>query len=224
MAKKSDKRKKPASRARSSKAKKKKSPAATAPTRKSGKKAARPVPKGSRKTARKPVRRPSRGPEFVLSLTRREGAPSVPTAQGLVKLFKLAWEIIPQHRRPTPSATEGARRMAVDVLVVDNGEIAALNVAHLKVPGPTDVLSFPMGEYDPERKAYNLGEIVVSHEVAKRESDARTITLNEELGRYCLHGFLHLLGYEDATETQRQEMFAIQEQALAGAASAGSRH
>ena len=101
-------------------------------------------------------------------------------------------------------------------MLVDDREIAAFNLSHLKHRGPTDVLSFPLGEFDPERRAYHLGEIVVSFETAHREAAARGLPYAEELSRYCVHGFLHLLGYTDDTEAQRREMFAIQEKIVAG--------
>ena len=92
--------------------------------------------------------------------------------------------------------------------------MASLNAAHLKLRGPTDVLAFYMGEPDPERRAFNLGEIVVSYETAQREAAARCIPVEEELSRYCLHGFLHLLGYDDHSKRARAAMFRVQEQAL----------
>jgi probable rRNA maturation factor len=155
--------------------------------------------------------RAAAAPPIKVMLTRRAGAPARPAGTELTKLFQRTWKLVPESRR---ADTLGQKRVAVDVLVIDDGEIAKLNVSHLKVRGPTDVLSFPMGEIDPERKAYHLGEVVVSYETARREAQSRKIPVEEELQRYCAHGFLHLLGYEDATHTQREEMFSIQEKAL----------
>lgn len=153
-------------------------------------------------------------PDFQVTLIRRDGAPPAPTRDALVKHFARTWNLVPKHRRPQSDEKSPARRIACDVLYVDDAEISGLNVTHLKVTGPTDVLSFPMGEYDPERRALNLGEIVVSFTTAAREAIERELSQEEELARYCIHGFLHLLGYEDATNTQREEMFEIQEEAL----------
>jgi probable rRNA maturation factor len=156
---------------------------------------------------------------FLISLTPSDGAPQRPTEKDLQGAFARAWMLVPTHRRPDVPAVY-LKRMAVDVLVVSDKEIAALNAAHLKHKGPTDVLSFPMGELDPERRAYNLGEIVVSFETANREATERRLAPEEELARYCVHGFLHLLGYEDETKQQRDAMFAVQEEAL-GARTSG---
>jgi probable rRNA maturation factor len=135
----------------------------------------------------------------------------MPSRATLARAFEAAWKLVPRARRPDPL---GKGAIALDLLIVPDREISELNVAHLKVRGPTDVLSFPMGEVDPERKAYNLGEIVVSHETAAREAAARKLPRDEELCRYCVHGFLHLLGYEDTTAAQRKAMFVVQEKAL----------
>jgi len=71
-----------------------------------------------------------------------------------------------------------------------------------------------MGEVDLERGAYHLGEIVVSFDTAVREAKTRGLTIENELSRYCVHGFLHLLGYDDQTPQQQKEMFQMQEKAL----------
>ena len=93
-------------------------------------------------------------------------------------------------------------------------EIAELNKKHMDHEGPTDVLSFPMSEFDPEREAFLLGEIVVSHQTARREADSRGLPFAEELCRYAVHGFLHLTGFDDDTPEKRSEMEALQEAVL----------
>jgi probable rRNA maturation factor len=103
----------------------------------------------------------------------------------------------------------------VDVLVMDDAEITRLNLAHRHAAGPTDVLAFPMGEPDLERRAFLLGEIAVSFETAAREAAARGLRRDEELARYVVHGFLHLLGYEDGPKARRRAMERVQERALA---------
>ncbi|MFH0939026.1 MAG: rRNA maturation RNase YbeY [Planctomycetota bacterium] len=154
----------------------------------------------------------SRAVLFQITLTRRSTAPKKLTRAKLLQLFKQAWNLIPNRR--CPDEFQGQTRVAVDVLIVDDKEIAALNVSHLKTRGPTDVLAFPMGEIDIERRAYHLGEIVVSFETAAREAAARKLNMEQELYRYCVHGFLHLLGYKDATTTQRKKLFMLQEKTL----------
>jgi len=153
----------------------------------------------------------SRTPRLLVTVSRAAKAPAAPTARTLTKLFMRALELAQQSRRLQRIC---AKRWVVDVHIVTDAHIASLNTRHLKVRGPTDVLAFTMGELDPERRALNLGEIVVSFETARREAGKRGIAIEEELGRYCLHGFLHLLGHEDNSRTARQAMFLVQEKAL----------
>jgi probable rRNA maturation factor len=99
-------------------------------------------------------------------------------------------------------------------MLEDDRRMAGLNADHLGCTGPTDVLSFPMGELDPEREAFFLGEIVVGFEIAEREARERGLTVENELARYAVHGFLHLLGFEDGTPERAREMEALQEEIL----------
>ncbi|HYG74948.1 MAG TPA: rRNA maturation RNase YbeY [Planctomycetota bacterium] len=129
----------------------------------------------------------------------------------LSELFARAWSLSAQ--RPD---TLMQKTLAVDVHLVDDEQISKLNQQHMKHAGPTDVLSFPLGEIDPEREAFHLGEIIVSLDTARREAAERKLPESEELNRYIVHGFLHLLGYDDDTAARRKAMFKVQEAALKG--------
>jgi len=131
-------------------------------------------------------------------------------AKALAHAFSAAWMLVPEGRRPELQKP----RIALDIHAVSDAEIAPLNWKFMKHKGATDVLSFPLGDFDPARRAYHLGEIIVSYDTAKREALERKLTNEEEFTRYCVHGFLHLLGYDDATTAQRKAMFAVQEKAL----------
>ena len=103
----------------------------------------------------------------------------------------------------------------VSIAFTDNRQIADLNRDYLNHEGPTDVISFPLaddGDPDPENI---LGEVVVSLEMARSEASARGIPLFEEVLRYCVHGLLHLLGFDDQTKREAQEMEKEQERIVA---------
>lgn len=148
--------------------------------------------------------------QMKVELTRRAGAPRRLSAAELSAVFLRAWDTIPVRRRPVFFA----RAISVNVLLVSDAEIAKLNVQHMRHAGATDVLSFPMGEIDPERGTFHAGDVVASFETAQREGKARGISVPEELMRYCVHGFLHCLGYEDSTPAKRRAMTTIQERTL----------
>ena len=89
----------------------------------------------------------------------------------------------------------------VDVSLVDNEQIHAINLEQRNIDAPTDVLSFPLGEngeYDqnPATGAYMLGDIVISMEKAKAQSEEFGHSLQREVGYLTVHSMLHLLGYD----------------------------
>ena len=89
----------------------------------------------------------------------------------------------------------------VDVSLVDNEQIHAINLEQRNIDAPTDVLSFPLGEdgvYDPNPAtgAYMLGDIVISLERAKAQAEEYGHTLQREVGYLTVHSMLHLLGYD----------------------------
>ncbi|MBE6883204.1 MAG: rRNA maturation RNase YbeY [Ruminococcaceae bacterium] len=92
----------------------------------------------------------------------------------------------------------------VSVSFVDNAQIAELNEKHMNRVGPTDVLSFPLGEngiYDTneETGAKMLGDIVISVEKAVEQAELYDHTLQREIGFLTVHSMLHLMGYDHET-------------------------
>lgn len=89
----------------------------------------------------------------------------------------------------------------VDVSLVDNEQIHAINREQRNIDAPTDVLSFPLGEdgvYDqnPATGAYMLGDIVISLERARDQAEEYGHTFQREVGYLTVHSMLHLLGYD----------------------------
>ena len=78
--------------------------------------------------------------------------------------------------------------------------IAELNKKFLLHPGPTDVISFPLGEEKME------GEIYVSLERAKAQAKEWGVSYRSEVHRLVAHGLLHLIGYDDATLREKKVM------------------
>ncbi len=98
----------------------------------------------------------------------------------------------------------------VSLAVVDDDAIAALNGRFLRTHTPTDVLAFAYGD-DADGVA---GEIVVSDETAARTARALGEPPERELLRYCVHGLLHLCGFDDATPRARRAMHAREDRFL----------
>ncbi|MGO1609523.1 rRNA maturation RNase YbeY [Agrococcus casei] len=108
----------------------------------------------------------------------------------------------------------------VSIVLVDAAAIEQLHVQWLDIPGPTDVLSFPMDELRPGSPEHPtppgmLGDIVLCPEVAAEQaSEAGHETMHEVL-LLTVHSTLHLLGYDHAEADEKREMFELQDRLLA---------
>ena len=90
-----------------------------------------------------------------------------------------------------------------------------LHMRWLELPGPTDVMSFPMDELRPgtpdhETPAGTLGDIVICPQVAAKQALQAGHSAVEEMLLLTTHGILHLLGYDHAEPQEKEEMFALQ--------------
>ncbi|WP_226346061.1 rRNA maturation RNase YbeY [Agilicoccus flavus] len=99
--------------------------------------------------------------------------------------------------------------------LVDEGAMEVLHVQWMDLPGPTDVMSFPMDELRPGRDGQTptegvLGDVVLCPSVAQRQAREAGHTLAEELLLLTTHGILHLLGYDHAEPDEEKEMFELQ--------------
>ncbi len=91
----------------------------------------------------------------------------------------------------------------LSVIVVDAAAMEQLHMQWMDLPGPTDVMSFPMdelrpGKEDDEPAQGLLGDIVLCPEVAKSQGEEAPTkhSMDEELQLLTVHGVLHLLGYD----------------------------
>ena len=103
----------------------------------------------------------------------------------------------------------GQMNGSVNIMFINDPEMAEMNLAYLNHTGPTDVLAFEDG--DIEDNQLILGDIAVSVDTAQRISYKKNMTYENELILYALHGLLHLLGFEDKTPDERKKMEDIQE-------------
>ena len=108
----------------------------------------------------------------------------------------------------------------LSISLVDPQEIAALHEQWMDLPGPTDVLSFPMDELRvpaPGRPAEPgvLGDIVLCPQVAAEQAVTAGHSTDAELELLLTHGLLHLLGHDHAEPDEHAVMFALQDRLLA---------
>ncbi len=103
--------------------------------------------------------------------------------------------------------------------LVDEAAMETLHVQWMDLPGPTDVMSFPMDELRPGREGSDpaegvLGDVVLCPSVAAKQAREAGHATEEELLLLTTHGILHLLGYDHATPEEEKEMFELQRQLL----------
>lgn len=107
----------------------------------------------------------------------------------------------------------------ISVTIVDNKEIHSINLKHRGIDRPTDVLSFPLIDFDKEAlpddgtKIY-LGDIIISIEKAAEQAKEYGHSLEREIGFLTAHSMLHLLGYDHMTSEEEKIMFKKQEEIL----------
>lgn len=97
---------------------------------------------------------------------------------------------------------EGAPAEAeLSLVFCEDDFIHTLNRDYRGKDSPTDVLSFTQ---DPDSGL--LGDVVISVPTSARQAEARGHALEQEVEWLFLHGVLHLLGYDDDTDEQAEEM------------------
>lgn len=114
----------------------------------------------------------------------------------------------------------------ISIMLTDNEGIRTLNNMHRNIDRATDVLSFPMFEYDEDGNIIEdyaefnemgelcLGDIVISLERAAEQAEEYGHSFEREVGFLTVHSMLHLLGYDHMTPEDEEEMFGYQREIL----------
>jgi len=107
----------------------------------------------------------------------------------------------------------------MSILFVDEDAMEKLHVQWLDLPGPTDVMSFPMDELTPGSADTPtaeglLGDVVLCPSVAAKQAAEAGHSAVEEMLLLTVHSILHLLGYDHMEEDERTEMFDLQRKLL----------
>jgi probable rRNA maturation factor len=121
------------------------------------------------------------------------------------------------------------RLAELSIVLLDPDAMAALHSQWLDVPGPTDVLAFPMDAADGRLERSDpsappptdegtadavLGDVVLCPAVAAKQAATAGHSTEAELHVLCTHGILHLLGYDHAEPDEEREMFELQARLL----------
>ena len=90
----------------------------------------------------------------------------------------------------------------IEVALVDDETLAELHGRYLDDPSVTDVMAFELGE----EGGGPLGEIYVSVDRAEIVAGRRGSSWERELTLYLVHGALHLCGFNDLEDADREAM------------------
>jgi probable rRNA maturation factor len=104
------------------------------------------------------------------------------------------------------------------VVLADDAEQRRLNRQWRGIDQPTNVLAFPgwdPGAPLPGDAPLLLGDVVLAFETVMREAAEQHKTVADHLSHLVVHGVLHLLGYDHATEPEAAAMESIEKSVLA---------
>jgi probable rRNA maturation factor len=107
-----------------------------------------------------------------------------------------------------------ASESELSILLTDDARLQALNQKYLGIDAPTDVLSFPASETDPETGAPYLGDILISVPRAQAQAEAAGHPVEAEVQLLVVHGVLHLLGHDHARADEKARMWKAQAEIL----------
>jgi probable rRNA maturation factor len=96
------------------------------------------------------------------------------------------------------------------IVLTDDAQLHELNLEYLGVDAPTDVLSFPADEEDPETGVRYLGDILISIPRATQQAQAAGHPVEAEVQLLVVHGTLHLLGHDHAEAGEKARMWKAQ--------------
>ncbi len=108
----------------------------------------------------------------------------------------------------------------LSILLVDEQTMADYHLRFMDLPGPTDVLSFPMDELRPpaddeEPPLGLLGDIVLCPTVTAAQAAENGRTAEGEADYLLVHGLLHLLGFDHAEPEEKKVMFDLNDRLVA---------
>ena len=95
-----------------------------------------------------------------------------------------------------------------------NKKLQELNNTYLGINETTDVLSFKSGDINPDSGRILLGDIIISLKKARLQAKEKKHSLDIEIITLCIHGILHLIDFDHATEMDKKKMFVMQKKLL----------
>ena len=139
----------------------------------------------------------------MITIEQQEGLP-VTLADGLLEAAATAT----LRHQATPDPAD------LTLVITDDAQLQQLNRDYLGVDAPTDVLSFPSEQIDPQTGSRYLGDILVSLPRAQAQAGAAGHPVEAEVQLLVVHGVLHLLGHDHAEPQDKTRMWQAQAEIL----------
>ena len=102
----------------------------------------------------------------------------------------------------------------LSIILTNDARLQELNLNYLGIDAPTDVLSFPSAETDPETGTRYVGDILISVPRAQSQAEAAGHSLEAEVQLLVVHGVLHLMGHDHAEPDEKARMWKAQAEVL----------
>lgn len=142
-----------------------------------------------------------------------------------IQLRDVEPDACPNHKAIVEKAVRAAGQEAdlqfpqhaeLSIMLSDDATVQSLNREWRNIDKPTNVLSFPSGEFAlGSVDIAILGDIVVSMETVAREAELESKAFEDHFTHLIVHGYLHLFGYDHETEMQARSMESMEVKILA---------
>jgi len=103
------------------------------------------------------------------------------------------------------------RQADISIVIVNDAQIKKVNKEFLGRSYVTDVISFDLSDEDSDGRVF---ELVVNAQETLRQAKSRGHSSESELALYVVHGFLHDVGFDDATPRKAARMHRMEDEIL----------
>jgi probable rRNA maturation factor len=140
-----------------------------------------------------------------LHISEELAALDIPNAEVMRLLERAAAQALQQSSAPEAD---------LSIVITGDEQSRQLNRQFLEINAPTDVLSFPSGDADPDTGLVYLGDVLISVPRAQAQALAGGHAVSDELQLLVVHGVLHLLGHDHAEPDDKTQMWQLQSDIL----------
>ena len=102
---------------------------------------------------------------------------------------------------------KGYKEYSLSIIFINDEKLKQMKKKYFNQDLYTDVIAFNLSDNNQKLE----GEIYISFDAIKINSDLYKTDINNELQRIVIHGTLHLIGYEDNTKEKKDEMTKMED-------------